>query len=176
MKRVLIITILVIGLGYILISCFPALTTHGGGLTAPVGEDIANFQTALSMFHVDNGRFPTKEEGLEALIKKPVTIPEGGKWRRYLEAHKLPMDPWGRAYVYEIPGKHNPDRYDLYSLGPNGKGGDEAFGNWSWTVGQRVVVKKLGHVNIVSNWTWNGGELGVVVYTSQEEVYAEPIL
>jgi iron(III) transport system substrate-binding protein len=116
--------------------------------------EIPNFNTALSMFQEDIGRYPTKEEGLDALINRPATIPEGGKWRRYLDVDKdkLPNDPWDRPYVYEIPGKHNPASYDLYSLGPNGEGGDEAIGNWS-------PVEKV-----------------VVVYTSQDEVYAEPIL
>ena len=93
--------------------------------------DISHFKTALNMFDVEHGRYPTKAEGLESLINRPATIPEGGKWHRYLDADKLPNDPWGRRYVYEIPGKHNPDGYDVYSLGPHGKGGDEAIGNWT---------------------------------------------
>jgi iron(III) transport system substrate-binding protein len=113
--------------------------------------DLANLRTALSMFEMDCARFPTKAEGLDALLKRPPAIPEGVWHGPYLH-DKLPNDPWGRPFVYEIPGKHNPDGYDVYSLGPNGKGGAEAIGNWN-----------------------DPGPV-VVVYTSQDEVYAEPIL
>jgi len=91
---------------------------------------VQNFKFALAMFKIDNNRYPTQGEGLDALIKRPVAIPENGKWIGYLGMDKLPLDPWGRPYIYEIPGKHNMDSFDVYSLGPNGKGGDEAIGNW----------------------------------------------
>ena len=92
--------------------------------------DIAQFATALSMFYVDCGRYPTTVEGLGALLKRPVAIPEH-LWRGpYVDARTLPKDPWGRPYVYEWPGKHNTNGFDIYSLGRDGKGGDEAIGNW----------------------------------------------
>jgi len=81
------------------------------------------------MFDIELGRYPTSAEGLEALTKRPATFPEGGKWRPYLLVDKIPKDPWGRDYFYRFPGLHNPREFDLYSLGPNGKGGDEAIGN-----------------------------------------------
>jgi len=92
--------------------------------------DIASFRTALSMFQNDAGRYPTTAEGLAALINRPATIPDGGAWRRYLDVEKVPADPWGRPYIYKCPGTHNPNACDVYSLGRNGKGGDEAIGNW----------------------------------------------
>lgn len=83
----------------------------------------ANIDLALSMFELDNGRFPTNEEGLSALRAKSDT----GKGP-YLK--KDPKDPWGRPYIYKSPGSHNED-YDLYSSGPNGTEGDEDdVGNW----------------------------------------------
>jgi len=93
--------------------------------------DTVAFTTALTMFQIDCDRYPTTGEGLGALINRPTAIPEGGKWRPYFAVDKLPKDPWGRPYVYECPGKHNPDRFDVYSLGPSGKGGNEAIGNWT---------------------------------------------
>jgi general secretion pathway protein G len=129
MKRLFVITLLVLAaLAGFIFGCPPTDPRLSNSHLALC--DIASFKTALSMFKVDHGRFPTKAESLEALIDRPATIPEGGKWHRYLDADKLPNDPWGRRYVYEIPGKHNPDGYDVYSLGPHGKGGDEAIGNW----------------------------------------------
>jgi iron(III) transport system substrate-binding protein len=156
MKRRIIFTILVIGLGYMLISFFHALLEYPHWNRPNIREqkELDAFKTALNMFEIDNARYPTKEEGLEVLITKPATITASAKWHRYLDVDKLPKDPWGRPYVYEIPGKHNPASFDVYSLGPNGKGGDEAIGNWTSVTGERVVV----------------------VYTSQDEVYAEPIL
>jgi len=115
--------------------------------------DIATFTMTLNMFRADCGRYPTTAESLDALIKRPTSIPEGGHWRGpYLAVDKLRTDPWGHDYVYRCPGVHNLDSYDVYSLGRNGKGGDEAIGNWT------------------------PDERAVVVYTSQDEVYAEPIL
>jgi len=116
--------------------------------------DIASFTMALNMFRADCGRYPTTAESLEALIKRSVAIPDRIWKGPYLDALKPPSDPWGRPYIYENPGKHNRDGYDLYSLGPEGKGGTDAIGNWTWKPSESVVV----------------------VYTSQDEVYAEPIL
>jgi general secretion pathway protein G len=93
--------------------------------------DIANFNTTLTMFQQDCGRYPTTVEGLGALINRPTAIPAGGKWHPYLAVDKLPKDPWGRPYIYECPGKHNPGSFDVYSVGPSGKGGNEAIGNWT---------------------------------------------
>jgi hypothetical protein len=66
---------------------------------------------------------------LQELVFKPSGA--SARWHKYLDVDKIPNDPWGRPYVYEFPGRHNPDGYDIYSLGPNGNGGDEAIGNWS---------------------------------------------
>ena len=154
MKRSLFIPILVfLAVLVYLIWHSLATRTDSEGMQRPSAlSEISFFQTAISMFQVDCGRLPTKSEGLEALIKRPTTIPLSGKWHPYLAVDKLPNDPWSRPYIYEIPGKHNPASYDVYSLGPHGTGGDEAIGNW------------IAHEKVV------------VIYTSQDEVYAEPIL
>ena len=96
--------------------------------------DIASFKTALSMFEVDMGYYPKGRTGLEDLVRKPSGTLIA-KWHKYLDVDKVPVDPWGRAYVYENPGKHNPDSFDIYSLGPDGKGGNDAIGNWTSTAG-----------------------------------------
>ncbi|MFH1191311.1 MAG: type II secretion system major pseudopilin GspG [Candidatus Omnitrophota bacterium] len=86
----------------------------------------ANIDLALSMFELDNGRFPAAEEGLASLRVNPGAL---DTWKGpYLK--KDPKDPWGRPYIYKSPGTHNED-YDLYSSGPNGTEGDEDdVGNW----------------------------------------------
>jgi general secretion pathway protein G len=85
--------------------------------TKAVG-DISSMQTALEAFEVDNSRFPTTEEGLNALVTNPGNLPN---WKGYLP--KVPEDPWGHAYVYRCPGANNKD-YDLMSTGPSGQEGN----------------------------------------------------
>ena len=86
---------------------------------------IRNFETALKMYKLDNGSYPTTEQGLDALINKPVTgqIPTAYRDGGYLEEHKIPMDPWGNPYVYLSPGAHGD--FDIISFGADGKEGGE---------------------------------------------------
>jgi len=86
----------------------------------------ANIALALDMFEVDNGRYPTTQEGLAALRKNPGTL---SSWKGpYLK--KDPKDGWGNGYIYKCPGIHNED-YDLYSKGPGGQESDsDDIGNW----------------------------------------------
>jgi type II secretion system protein G len=92
---------------------------------------IAKLANGFVMFEIDCGRFPTTEEGLSALKKCPTPALKG-RWRGpYPDDSKIPKDPWGRDYVYRYPGLHNTNGVDVYSLGPNGNGGEEAIGNWN---------------------------------------------
>jgi general secretion pathway protein G len=76
--------------------------------------------TALDLFHLDVGRYPTTEEGLKVLREKPDNQPAWGG--PYLDK-VVPNDPWGRPYIYKFPGEHGP--YDLYSHGADGADGGE---------------------------------------------------
>jgi general secretion pathway protein G len=108
----------------------PDLGPNSAARKAAAQTDISDIIRGLGEFRVDYGRYPTTEEGLAALIKRPLAIP-AAQWRHaYLDMDRIPEDPWGRRYIYECPGKHHPDGFDVYSLGPNGKGGEEAIGNW----------------------------------------------
>lgn len=91
---------------------------------------IENFSTALSAFEVDNGYFPRGKDGLNALIDKPR---DASNWRGpYVD--KIPLDPWQHPYVYECPGKHNPSKFDLLSMGLDGRvGGGDDISNWETT-------------------------------------------
>jgi general secretion pathway protein G len=88
----------------------------------------ANFTTALDKFKEAMGRYPTTAEGLAVLTAIPAGDPEN--WTGPI-MQKVPRDPWGRQYQYVCPGTHNPNSYDLWSFGPDGKprGGDDV-GNW----------------------------------------------
>jgi len=87
----------------------------------------ANIATALKLYELDNGRYPSSEDGgLNALLAKPST---GSNWNGpYLE--KKPIDPWGREYVYKSPGTHRSYDYDLYSLGHDGQESEDDVKNW----------------------------------------------
>ena len=93
-------------------------------------SEIANIVTALSMFEVDNGYLPKSGEGLQSLITKPREAQNTWKGP-YLQKGKVPLDPWKQAYIYEIPGKHNPSSFDLYTRGKDALGGTNTIGNWS---------------------------------------------
>jgi general secretion pathway protein G len=92
--------------------------------------DIHNFEQALDLFRLDVGRYPTQEEGLDALAAKPAGL---DSWQGpYIKQSKVPADPWGHPYHYRIPGQHR--EYDLYSLGaddaPGGTGENQDITNW----------------------------------------------
>jgi general secretion pathway protein G len=92
---------------------------------------ISNFETALSTFEIDLGRYPTTTEGLRALVVKPSSDSDG--WLQpYLSRTDIPLDPWGNEYQYRYPGQYNENGYDLYSVGPDHKlGGNDDITNWS---------------------------------------------
>jgi general secretion pathway protein G len=82
---------------------------------------IESFGSALDLFYIDEGRYPTNSEGLSALVERPggVEIWNGP----YVKGGRIPTDPWGHAYQYHIAADHNPP-YEIISLGPDGRGVD----------------------------------------------------
>lgn len=96
-------------------------------------QDILAIDNAMSLYKLDNGFYPTAEQGIQALITKPTTdpIPQNYPAGGYLR--NLPVDPWGHAYHYDNPGKQG--EIDIYSYGPtnqpSGTGINATIGNWS---------------------------------------------
>ncbi|MEY3612143.1 MAG: Type secretion system protein precursor [Pseudomonadota bacterium] len=92
--------------------------------------DVGNLVQALKLYKLDNQRFPTAEQGLNALTLKPTTEPVPGNWKPYLD--KLPSDPWGRPYQYLNPGIKG--EVDVLSFGADGQAGGEGnnadIGSW----------------------------------------------
>lgn len=86
---------------------------------------IKNFETALKLFKLDNGFYPSTEQGLQALVEKPLSGQIPPKYREggYLEQKKIPLDPWGNPYVYISPGIYGD--FDIISYGADGKEGGE---------------------------------------------------
>ncbi|MCC7518718.1 MAG: type II secretion system major pseudopilin GspG [Verrucomicrobiae bacterium] len=99
-------------------------------VTAARSDVEGSLRTALGLYELDNGRYPSTEQGLKALIEKPTSEPIPPNWRQYLEKKTLPRDPWGRDYVYLSPGVHNPEGYDLSSLGKDGVESEDDVRNW----------------------------------------------
>jgi len=87
---------------------------------------IKNFETALKLYKLDNGFYPGSEQGLEALIQKPIVgrIPNQYREGGYLEQRRIPLDPWGNPYIYVCPGLHGD--FDILSFGADGKEGGES--------------------------------------------------
>jgi len=91
----------------------------------------SNLSTALDLYRMDIGQYPTSGQGLGALIAVPTASPAPAQWSGpYLKKKKIPKDPWGREYVYTSPGTHNPDSYDLSSLGADGVESSDDITNW----------------------------------------------
>jgi general secretion pathway protein G len=95
-------------------------------MRAAAKAQIKNFEQALKLFYVDNGFYPSTEQGLQALVEKPTIGRIPTRWREggYLESKTVPKDPWGNPYVYISPGIHNRD-FDIISYGADGQEGGE---------------------------------------------------
>ena len=120
--------LVVIIIGALVAMVMPRLTGRGEqARTAAASADInSNIATALKLYELDNGAFPTSAEGLNALMSAPGSA---RNWNGpYLE--RKPLDPWGRQYKYQCPGAHRIQDYDLYSLGRDGVESEDDVTNW----------------------------------------------
>jgi len=95
------------------------------GRVTTAAAQISNLEAVLELYRMDNANYPTTEEGLEQLLT------EDG---RYIQKGRIPADPWGNPYLYERPGQHNSNSFDLWSHGADGQAGglgaDGDVGNW----------------------------------------------
>jgi general secretion pathway protein G len=91
-------------------------------------QDIASIMQAMKLYRLDSGRYPTGEQGIQALVSKPTVDPQPANWKSYLD--RLPKDPWGKPYQYLNPGVHGD--IDIFSLGADaqaeGSGADADMG------------------------------------------------
>jgi general secretion pathway protein G len=102
----------------------------GGAKTDTARMQIEELAGALDMYHLEVGRYPTQDMGLQALVQQPTGV---ARWNGpYLRKSNIPTDPWGSDYVYRFPGQHG--AFDLYSLGADGQEGGEGedaeIGSW----------------------------------------------
>ncbi|MBS0309049.1 MAG: type II secretion system major pseudopilin GspG [Proteobacteria bacterium] len=95
-------------------------------------SDIASIMQSLKLYKLDNGRYPTTEQGLQSLITKPTSGPEPKGWKAGGYLDKLPLDPWKNPYQYQSPGLKG--EIDVFSFGADGKPGGEGIdadiGSW----------------------------------------------
>jgi len=98
--------------------------------------NITALSQALEQYALDAYDYPTQQQGLKALVERPDNLPNGASYRTggYLQKGSVPVDPWGRPYIYERPGDKSGRPYDLYSHGADGQEGGEELdadiGNW----------------------------------------------
>lgn len=117
----------------------PSVLKHVGDANSTTAKSqIEIFAVALDAYRLDVGRYPTTEEGLAALRLPPGTGEPLPGWRGPYLRKAIPLDPWHRVYVYRSPGTRNPDSYDLYTLGrdgrPGGEGEDADVTSWGEAV------------------------------------------
>lgn len=127
------ILLVVLIIGVIAAMVVPNLAGRGEQARKSIARaDIdTNLDSSLGMYEIDNGRYPTTEQGLAALLQKPTLEPVPNNWNGpYLKKKALPKDPWGREYIYRFPGNHNTEGYDLSSSGPDGVESADDIVNW----------------------------------------------
>lgn len=95
-----------------------------------VVSDLTALENAMEMYRLDNGIYPTTEQGVEALVNEPTIDPRPRNYRDGGYIRRLPRDPWGNEYQLMSPGEHG--RYDIFTMGPDGRAGtDDDIGTWN---------------------------------------------
>jgi general secretion pathway protein G len=114
----------------------------GDAKTSSARAQIEILGLALDSYRLDNDYYPSTAQSLEALRQQPAGEPEARNWRGPYLKKPVPLDPYGRPYVYRSPGEANPDSYDLLSLGRDGQpgGSDEDADLTSWDVSGRPAA------------------------------------
>ncbi len=113
----------------------PMVFSHVGDAKASAARaQIELFGLALEGYRLDNDYYPSTVQGLEALRTKPTGTPDARNWRGPYLKKTVPLDPWGRPYLYKSPGDANPQGYDLLTYGrdgqPGGTGEDADITSW----------------------------------------------
>ncbi len=83
--------------------------------------DFKSFESALAMYKLNAGNYPSTAQGLNALVEKPTDDPVPVRWVQIMP--KIPLDPWGKSYAYQFPGSKNPEMVEIICLGPDGVDG-----------------------------------------------------
>ena len=132
--EIMVVVVIIGVLGAIVVPQFMSRPDQAKVTAAKI--DIQAIATALEMYRLDNHQYPSTQQNLEALIKRPSGLPAARNWNPQGYLKSMPVDPWGSPYQYLNPGVHAIDGgYDLFSLGSDGAVGGEGhaaeIGNWS---------------------------------------------
>ncbi|MEM1085559.1 MAG: type II secretion system major pseudopilin GspG [Verrucomicrobiota bacterium] len=118
---------MVIVLGIIAVIIGGAITVMGkvgsGADRQRVRQDFNSVGAALRMYKVANGRYPTTQQGIDALVNKPTTTPPARDWTQLMD--RVPVDPWQNEYGYKFPGSVDSSLFEIISKGPDGIEGNE---------------------------------------------------
>lgn len=129
MEMLLVLTIMALLMGMVI---FNLIGINETAQKQKAQADVLGFKELLAGYQLSSGTLPTTDQGVKALWAKPTSEPIPQHWRALLEQEVV--DPWGHSYQYRNPGKHNPDRYDVFSMGPDGlPDTDDDIGNWQST-------------------------------------------
>ncbi|MCL6505148.1 MAG: type II secretion system major pseudopilin GspG [Pirellulales bacterium] len=131
--EVLLVLVILVILGSLVTVSIRGASTKGKINAAKA--QIGMFQQPLEMYFLDLNQYPSTSQGLEALLAPPSELKNSAKWAGPYLDKTVPLDPWDRPYQYASPGKHNPNTYDVWSLGPDGVDGTaDDIGNWQEAV------------------------------------------
>jgi len=128
--EVLLVLVILVTLASFAVNAYDGIRRKANINAAKV--QIGLFESQLALYQLSMKDYPTTDQGLEALRNPPSDLVNPDSWDGpYLEK-PVPLDPWGKPYQYQCPGKNNPYKYDLWSFGPNTTDGDaDDVGNWA---------------------------------------------
>ncbi|XOZ34183.1 type II secretion system major pseudopilin GspG [Halomonadaceae bacterium KBTZ08] len=120
------IMVVMVILGLLIALVAPNIIGRGDDAKVTTAKaQLRNISSALDLYRLDNGHYPSSEQGLDALVNKPTGSPEPTNWNPEGYMNAIPEDPWGNEYQYVQPGSEGP--YDLYSYGADGDEGGEGL-------------------------------------------------
>ena len=130
------IMVVVVILGVLAALVIPNIMSRPDQAKAAAAQaDLKAVSSSLELYRLDNGAYPTTDQGLDALVVQPESEPLARNWNPDGYLKRVPKDPWGRPYQYEMPGVKNQNGFDIYSFGANGRsdgeGVDAVIGNWN---------------------------------------------
>jgi general secretion pathway protein G len=126
MEMLIVLTIIALLMGMVI---FQVSDLSGPAKRTKAQADMLAFKEMFASYQLENGTLPTPEQGIKALWSKPTVEPIPPHWRAQLDQETL--DPWGHSYQYRNPGKRNPDKYDVFSMGEDGLPDTaDDIGNW----------------------------------------------
>ena len=130
--EIMLVVIIIATLAALIVPRFAGRSEEAKKAAARADID-ANLSNALDLYEMDNGAYPTTDQGLAALVAQPTASPAPKNWKGPYLKKKTFKDPWGNPYQYRSPGTHGTD-YDLFSMGPDGvEGGGDDIANWDET-------------------------------------------